>query len=58
MSGQQSSIDISASPLMCMVVAMSSDEIARFAADAPTGNIAKDMAMANAWMVRTNCIKY
>jgi hypothetical protein len=55
-SGQQSSIDMSASPLMCMVVAMSSDDIARFAADTPAGSTAKDMAMANAKMVRTNCI--
>ena len=32
MSGQQSSIDMSASPLMCMAVCMPSDDIARFAA--------------------------
>ena len=56
MSGQQSSIDISASPLMCMAVCMSSDDMATPDADAPTGSIARDMAMANARMVRTSCI--
>jgi hypothetical protein len=37
-----------------MAVCMSSGDIARLAADAPTGSIAKDMAIASARMVRTN----
>ncbi|WP_245269487.1 hypothetical protein [Bradyrhizobium japonicum] len=33
-----------------------SDDIARLDADTPAGSIAKDMAIANARMVRTNLI--
>lgn len=55
MSGQQSSIDISVG-LICIAACMSSEDMAGVDADAPTGSIAKDMAMANATMVRTNRI--
>lgn len=55
-SGQQSSIDISWEAPICMLEWTSPDDIATPAADAPTGSKAKEAAIANARMVRTNRI--